>query len=875
MAVRLLSRSRSGPPPVPPSAVLRSRLIEQLEAASRGRLTLLCAPAGSGKSVLLGQWAAVHPDRPTAWVLLEADDDAVAFAHRLVDAFRSIDPRIGQAAMERLETTGLATGRAFLEALLADLTGLPDVVLVLEDVHWLSGEELAADVTSFIERAPANLHVVASTRSELPLTLHRLRVRGEVTELRQEALALEPAETGEIMRRIGGADLDEEQLTRLVQRTEGWVAGVQLTALSLRAGGTGRRMVDIAETDGRVVTDYLTDEIVSRQPEQIRRFLLRTSVLHRLTPALCDVVTADNDGQRMLELLERRGLFLSRLDGSGHWYRFHPLFREVLRNTLASEEPEAEQGLLFRAANWHLGEGDLDGAAAYLIEARAWDELTDLAVRHGRELWLQGKATMAVRWLEAVPEAAQSHRPTVKLTRAALYTTVGRSVAADEILGELEAQPRTTPGERLYVDLMRVSMAQMHLAPERVIQAADRLLAALETPAARDIPDVLGLGRADYVEMAALVSRGRALLYEGQPAEAHEWLSRAVAAAGMSSAHPATHALGTLAMVEALAGRLVKAKALATRALTIAQEADLVAHPTAADALLALGQVERERNDLDLAQHLLDEGADRAAQSRRFMLEAVHRAEAALLQLALGAPDEGLAALVPTGPAGPPLPRGLAARLVAVEARLVAVTTGAGRARAVLASYDLAPTPDLRAASAHVALAARDVATARQVVDDWPEEPALRPRIERTMWDAAVLGAEGRQREAEERMAEAVSLAEPEGHVRVFLDAGDEVVRILRALDRGRPNTYVGSLVAACAAPPALRRTGEGLVEQLSERELMVLRHLPSRLSNAEIAAQLYISVNTLKTHLKHIYWKLGVTTRRDAIAAAEGFGLL
>jgi LuxR family maltose regulon positive regulatory protein len=360
------------------------------------------------------------------------------------------------------------------------------------------------------------------------LTLQRLRVRGEVAELRQDALALDAAEIDDLVREIGSVSLAEDQIARVVSRTEGWVAGVQLAALSMRDATDVDQFVDYFAGDDRAIADYLTGEILAHQPPEVRRFLLRTAVLERLTAPLCDALTGDSDGQRMLDELERRGLFLSPLDNRRRWFRYHRLFRDVLRYNLVAEDRDLERILLHRAANWHLAEGHLDDAIGYLIEARAWDQIIDLVLHHGRAMWERGDATVALRWLDAVPERSLSPRASVRLARAALNVMVGRMLTADEILGELEANPTLTPGEQMYVDMLRAAMVQYGLAPSRVIDAADRVLAALGTPAAAEVPDIMGLGLPARAEIAAVASKGRALFYDGDTAGARQWVARAL-----------------------------------------------------------------------------------------------------------------------------------------------------------------------------------------------------------------------------------------------------------------------------------------------------------------------------------------------------------
>ena len=250
----------------------------------------------------------------------------------------------------------------------------------------------------------------------------------------------------------------EEQIAQVVSRTEGWVAGVQLAALSMHEVTDVEEFVEDFAGDDRAIADYLTGEILAHQPADVRRFLLRTSVLDRLTAPLCDALTGDGDGQRMLDDVDRRGLFLSPLDNRRRWFRYHRLFKDFLRYNLVSEDRDLELVLLHRAADWHLVEGHLDDAVGYLIEARAWDQIVDLVLQHGREMWERGEATVTLRWLDAVPERSLRASALIRLARVTLNSMVGRTLSADEMLCELETSPTLTPGERLYVDMIRATM---------------------------------------------------------------------------------------------------------------------------------------------------------------------------------------------------------------------------------------------------------------------------------------------------------------------------------------------------------------------------------------------------------------------------------
>jgi LuxR family maltose regulon positive regulatory protein len=866
---------RSAQPSIPASAIRRDHLVRRLAEAAEGRVVLLIAPPGSGKSVLLAQWAAVGAERPTAWLTIEgADDDAVRYAQRLVDTMRTIDTTVGETALECIETTGLAAGDDFVAALVEDLSDLPESTIVVEDLHLLRNPLLLHELAQLINAAPDHVHFVLSSRSDPGLSLQRLRLLDQVTELRQDALALDDRETAELVRRVADIDLDDDQIAKLGARVEGWAAGVQLAALSLRSADDAAAFIDTFAGDDRAVADYLTDEILSRLPPEHHRFLLRTSVLDRLTAPLCNAVTGDSDGQRMLDLLDRQSMFLVPLDSRRGWFRYHALFRDLLRYTLAADDPDLETVLLHRAANWHLAEGDLDTAVTYLAQARRWDQITDLVLGHGRQLWERGEATTAVRWLESVPEAALSTRPAVRLAAAVLYVFIGRTAATHRIFNELEASTALTPGERLVVETFRSTLVQIDLAPATAIEAADRVLDEIHAAGRHHIPDVLGLGLPDNLEHLALNSKGRALFYDGNPVSARTYIGKSIDQSDLASPSLLLRALGSAALVEAWTGNLGLAESLGQRALGMVKDADLVAHPSTADGLLALAVVAYERGDLDQATHLLDEAASRSRMNRRHTLLAIHALYMARIALARDDPDKALEVLA-TEPGDPPIPRGIASSRDAVQARLLTARGDIAAARTILDNTELPETPEVRAAAIHVELAQGHVQRANALLSEWPDESEPRPAIERLVCAAMITDQSAAMEDGIRLMSQAVALGEPEGHMRVFVDSGGCAAALIRELSHRDPTHYLRELDEHVVAVTAKRHTTNGLVEQLSARELVVLSYLPSRYSNPEIAARLYVSTNTVKTHLKHIYRKLQVSGRSDAIEAARAHGLL
>ncbi len=307
------------------------------------------------------------------------------FARSLIESLQRVYPGVGSVAAERVGTSGASMGDEFVVALLEDLAHLPETVIVFDDVEAVRNGAVLDELAVLVEQAPPGIRVVLSSRSDPPLPLHRLRVRGDLAELRQDQLMMTEADAAEVICRVGRTSLTPAQVRVLVRRTEGWPAGILMAALSLRGHTNVDGFVQTFSGDDRNVADYLADEVLARQPVEIREFLLDTSVLRRMSGPLCDAVTGRGDSQRILEHLERSGLFVIRLDDRRRWFRYHSLLRDLLRYELRASDRARQRDRLQRAAAWHVEQNDLEVAADYLVVAELWDELIDFLGVHGRK----------------------------------------------------------------------------------------------------------------------------------------------------------------------------------------------------------------------------------------------------------------------------------------------------------------------------------------------------------------------------------------------------------------------------------------------------------------------------------------------------------
>ena len=452
--------------PRPPNvAVRRDRLVRRVERATSRRVTHIVGPPGYGKSVLVAQWAARTRAR-VAWLVLDSrDNNARQFARSIVDSLRCVIPGIGTSAAKHLSSTGECLGDEFVTALLDDLGAVTNTVLVLDGFEVIRNGALLADIATLVEHAPPGIHFVIATRSDAAIGLTRLRVRGELVELRQSDLAMGDEEAAELVRRVADLDLGADAIHVLVDRTEGWPAGLQLAAQSLIGHDDADEFVRTFSGDDRNVADYLTDEVLARQPEDIRQFLIDTSVLDRMSGPLCDAVTGRTNSQGILANLDRSNVFIVPLDDKRTWFRYHTLLRDRLRYELGATDRRRMRALLTRAGEWYLARDELELGGQYIVATEDWDAVVGLARRYGRTLFERGEPTIVVEWLAQVPyQLLRSSTDALLLWLGALVL-VGRTLEVDDELSRLQDSPGLTPREMSIVETLRATMVEWHVSP--------------------------------------------------------------------------------------------------------------------------------------------------------------------------------------------------------------------------------------------------------------------------------------------------------------------------------------------------------------------------------------------------------------------------
>ena len=844
----------------------RERLLSLLDAATQQPLTTVIAPPGCGKTALLSQWVAARPRHRTAWLTITDEDNRLpAFVRRIVGALRLPEQR---KRSDGASGSGDGTGHGSAALLEAVESHVP-VTLVLDDFHLLTNPQCLDLVASLVDARRRSLHLVVASRIDLPRAYYRAHVAQPFVELRQDDLAFTPDEAEALILQLTDRRLGPEHVEALVERTEGWAVGLKLAALSLPADGEVAGFIDTFARDDRHVVAYLTEEVLRVQPEATRRFLLMTSVLERMHGPLCDFLTARRDSQDMLEQLDHRSMFLTRADGRGRAYRYHHLFRAMLRHRLRDEDPALEHELLRRAATWHLERGEAEAAVRYLAEAGEWQAILDVAARHGSELLARGGAATVATWFRLVPLDVRREQPETLLTEAAALAVSGDVAGAAAALAFLGTVPHRSVELHLVSRLFGAYVALQRGQATEAIDQADAVLEEVRQLRATYVPSVLGLvtGPGDVVVVARII-RGAAYVHQGRWADARVSLGVAI-----DGAHPIWQVpgLGSLALVAARCGELGQAEQLGLWGLSVSQLLGVEDDPSTIELHLALVEVARDRDDLDRAHRLLEEATRVAAPQRRHVLALQLETERALLALAEGDPTRGLLALATQRVTRhPTMPLAVVARRQATEALLrMAIGDLDG---AALALEHAPESAAVTTAAVKLAIHRGDLVGARALVEQFPAEQTARSEIDRRILLAVIEHLDGDPPAAHRHLVEAVAAAELEQNVGVF--GWHHAISLVRALYRTAPTPFLRTVIDQASSAGQVTRSRE-LVEQLTDREYAVLRLLPTRLSNAEIAQELGVSLNTVKTHLKHIYRKLEASHRSGAIAVAEELHLL
>jgi LuxR family transcriptional regulator, maltose regulon positive regulatory protein len=578
-------------PPVRVEHVSRGDLLELLRQSARRKLTLLTAPPGFGKTTLLAEWASIEEGRAVAWVSLDDDDnDPARFLAYVVAALRTVEPEIGGRALAAQATPGVRLVDVALPLLLNDVTDLDQaLVLVLDDYHVITNTEIHEGLAYLVERVPESFQVVIATRQDPPLPLGRMRARGELTELRAAELRFSDEEATTFLNGVLQLDLHQQDVERLQARTEGWPAALYLAALSLRGEPDPRGVIDAFAGDDRYLVDYLTAELLARQTPELRSFLLHTSILNRLCGPLCDVVADRGGSTEVLEELERSNLLLIPLDSKREWYRYHPLFADLLQHELARTGADVIPELHGRASGWFGQAGLIVEAANHATAAGDVDAAVELVGRYYSLFLGQGQLATGERWLDALPESVVAVNWLLCLAAAMVTSHLGRLEEAERWLALAEGAPPVVRNGQEPEGPVAAGLALLRLLRGDIGGTIAAARGALSAAAAAEPGSVL----------APRMVLGQALWWSGQLAEAKVVLEEVTRTAQRAELSAVTvFALGCRAAIELDEEDAVRAEALAWEAIELMQRAELDENPFSAIARIVLGRIQTRRGEL-------------------------------------------------------------------------------------------------------------------------------------------------------------------------------------------------------------------------------------------------------------------------------------
>ena len=876
-------------PPSRSNIVLRPRLIERLNRGLKhtSGVTLISAPAGFGKTTLVSEWI-TDCKRPAAWLSLdEGDNDPTRFLSYLVAALQKIMGNIGKGVLDALQASQLQPPpiESILTDLLNEITTTPDnFILVLDDYHVIDSKSIDHAINFLLEHQPPQVHLVIITREDPDLPLARLRAQGKMTELRAMDLRFTAAECAEFLNHIMSLNLRAEDIAALETRTEGWIAGLQLAAISMQGHPDAASFIQSFTGSHHFVMDYLVEEVLQQQSASVQMFLLRTSILDRLCGPLCDAVLRDSttSGQETLEYLERANLFIIPLDNERHWYRYHHLFADLLRQRLQQSYASSLEDMQGRVHELH-------------IRASQWFEDNDLAIeafRHaaaandieraerlidgkGIPLHFSGGVAPILRWLESLPPAVMNARPSLWWRHAAMLLINGQTAGVAEKLQSAEKALSvilhgTEPDDNVRGLIGQIAAATATLALTRydvdaMISQSHRALEYLH-------PGNL------FTRATANWTLGYAYLLRGERVAARlaftESISLSQEAGAIFSLILATIGLGN---VQELDNELYAAAETYQRVLQWVGDKP---QQIIGEAYLGLARIFYEWNDLDAAQQHGEQSLKLARQYEsvidRFLISEVFLAR---LKLAQGDVERATSILAQADQSA--RQQNFVHRIPEIAAVQILTLIRQGN---LSAAAHLVHAHKLPISQARLHLAQEKPAEALAVLDLWSQHIESMgwkdERLKVLLLQAIGYEALGEKDKALQLLGSALALAEPGGFIRIFVDEGAPMARLLSKMkgDDSRMQEYIRKLLAAAKKQDdtlASSPIDQPLVEPLSQREIEVLQLIAQGLSNDEIGKQLFLALDTVKGHNRRIYDKLQVQRRTEAVARARELGLL
>jgi len=901
-------------PPLGKSVLERTHLMAQLDKGLTGGaefthpLTLVSAPAGSGKTTAVRMWLNSRENSTTWLTLDQGDNDPKRFWTYFISALQAFDCHLGKGTMENLRATGawgdFSADQTFLIPLLNDLFNLDKLLfMVLDDLHLMETSRIQNDLVFLIEKMPPNFHLVAATRSDPPWPLHRWRAREKIKEIRQTDLKLSREETRAYINGIKKLSLDDHQLDKLYARTDGWITGLQLTAFSLSAAHNTDAFIESFTGSQRYVFEYLSEEVFARQSEEVREFLLRTSILKHLCAPLCSAVSGKDKSEAVLSELEKGEVLVSPLDEHGFWYRYHPLFADLLYHQLKRTRPEVIPDLHEKAGEWFLEAGNPVDAFRHIMQSNNPDRAVFILNEHFEEINLSGGLHEIMNFFDLLPPELLEQYPRL-LTTKVVYSIISKGKEdpgkAEDLLEQ--AEKLVSGNKEEYTGLrgiLAAAKAYHHISHNKMPLALENAKIALQQ-----------LPEDSFWRTFVAVLCGDASFFSGNLEHAYHLYHDALQnhyCAGNTYGTPLTPGFKTANCLCCL-GRLKEAEELTQNLLDMAKKAGLAEMPRTGTLWVLLGELQREKGNLEEAGYCINRGLF-LCEPEKLSLGWSNLFKIALLysrqeyREALQTVETIKAIERETG-----LPQFVMQPAVSWEGRILFEVGEVSRAKRVLNRVGIKEDGRVQATQerGYLALARilsweNNTERARQIINRAGKfATASKDRkttIEAQLAKACLEEQAGNSKAAEQVLMETLKLSQEAGYYQVFIDEGKSLAPVYsRILESSRSygrqfytSTLTGfardiyrAITPGEAEPPASDRDTDTydksysrlMVEELNPRELEILQMISEGYSNREISQKLFLSVGTVKWHTSNIYGKMGVRNRVEAVTLARKWKL-
>ncbi|MCB9445954.1 MAG: helix-turn-helix transcriptional regulator [Ardenticatenaceae bacterium] len=897
-----------------PFLVPRPHLIQQINQGLHQlcKLILISAPAGFGKTTLVSEWVNQNQNEEgrrqktepgkflhsqVAWLALdEGDNDPIRFLTYFIAALngiKGIEAPLGEGALTMLQSPQPPPAEVILTSLINDITGLPDnMVFILDDYHVIESPPVDAALTFFLEHLPPQLNLVIITRVDPALPLARLRARRQLLELRAADLRFTSTETAEFLNQVMGLNLAAVDIAALEDRTEGWISGLQLAAISVQGRDDAPSRIKSFTGSHRFVLDYLIEEVLAQQPEAVQTFLLKTAVLNRLTGTLCNMLTDQDDGQTTLEMLEHANLFIVPLDEERRWYRYHHLFADLLQQQLHQKHPEWIPALHRQASEWYEQNEFVDEAIEHALYQEDFTRAADLVEKYVDDIWQLSRRIKLRRWLDGLPDAVIAAKPHLCILHAGSLYTRGQVNEADQCLQIAEQLLATNNSGMANGQLMKLRGRAAAIRSYVVSYWGDEEASIRYAQQALEF-----LPQSDSIwRWSAYDSMGTTYSGVDDPL-AYEARSEALAAS-KAAGNVYTILLASLRLVVTLRdlGRLQPAIEICEQGLKLAQENGL-SHTTLVGWLYTLwGEILAEKNELDRALQLVNQGIELTERGKDLTLRS--SSYLCLMRVLFSRGDldtaKGIIQALNNAPPQQALSPWVKVPLAAWQARIwlaqgkldaalhwvETIALDVAGELMVLHDFDYGVLARILIAQGQTSEAFRLLQRLLAAAEAGGRTSKM---IEILILQALAWQAAGEMDTAVSTLNEALTMAEPGGFICTFVDEGPAVARLLyEVLSHGIATDYVRQLLAAFPVsepePTVLLQPESSefdWIEPLSDRELEVLELIADGLTNQEIATQLFLALNTVKAHTRNIYSKLGVNSRIQAVARARDLGIL